>query len=405
METSTYESKLSVERIWIAILVILGHLGVGLNVFSVSPILLESINDLDVSHGSAGLLISLPPLAAAVFGIPGGLVAVKLGQFRAFALGLLLMGAVSLSFILSDFISLLTLRLLYGVGAALILTVVGPILIQWFNSKQLLIVNSLNAAMMTIGIGISVSLGAKVSDYIGWQLSLSVLGVIPLLTLLIWIWKGNSQSSLDPDQRLPKPSEIISLIKRKAILLLLAADAGVMFQYTALSGWLPTVYTQDHGMNVQIAGLSASFLPLAGIIGVFLGGFLPLKLGSARTYLLIAGILVVIGGPATYLVENQLLISISLAIVGIGSWLYLPTLLSETMRAALFIKKDVAIVWGVMLTFTGGGMFISPVLVGYIHDISGSFTTGLIMCSVPASLLVLAGLLSSPTKNSNSTTI
>ena len=397
METSTYESKLSVERIWIAILVILGHLGVGLNVFSVSPVLLEIINDLDVTHGSAGLLISLPPLAAAVFGIPGGLVAVKLGQFRAFALGLLLMGAVSLSFILSDFISLLTLRLLYGVGAALILTVVGPILIQWFNSKQLLIVNSLNAAMMTIGIGISVSLGAKISDYIGWQLSLSVLGVIPLLTLLIWIWKGNSQSSLDPDQRLPKPSEIISLIKRKAILLLLAADAGVMFQYTALSGWLPTVYTQDHGMNVQIAGLSASFLPLAGIIGVFLGGFLPLKLGSARTYLLI--------GPATYLVENQLLISISLAIVGIGSWLYLPTLLSETMRAALFIKKDVAIVWGVMLTFTGGGMFLSPVLVGYIHDISGSFTTGLIMCSIPASLLVLAGLLSSPTKNSNSTTI
>ena len=112
METSTYESKLSVERIWIAILVILGHLGVGLNVFSVSPILLEIINDLDVSHGSAGLLISLPPLAAAVFGIPGGLVAVKLGQFRAFALGLLLMGAVSLSFILSDFMSLLTLRLL-----------------------------------------------------------------------------------------------------------------------------------------------------------------------------------------------------------------------------------------------------------------------------------------------------
>ncbi|GIS83388.1 MAG: hypothetical protein CM1200mP15_20200 [Dehalococcoidia bacterium] len=279
METSTYESKLSVERIWIAILVILGHLGVGLNVFSVSPILLEIINDLDVSHGSAGLLISLPPLAAAVFGIPGGLVAVKLGQFRAFALGLLLMGAVSLSFILSDFISLLTLRLLYGVGAALILTVVGPILIQWFNSKQLLIVNSLNAAMMTIGIGISVSLGAKVSDYIGWQLSLSVLGVIPLLTLLIWIWKGNSQSSLDPDQRLPKPSEIISLIKRKAILLLLAADAGVMFQYTALSGWLPTVYTQDHGMNVQIAGLSASFLPLAGIIGCFPGRFSTTKIG------------------------------------------------------------------------------------------------------------------------------
>ena len=165
-----------------------------------------------------------------------------------------------------------------------------------------------------------------------------------------------------------------------------------MFQYTALSGWLPTVYTQDHGMNVQTAGLSASFLPLAGIIGVFLGGFLPLRIGSARIYLIIAGILVTIGGPATYLFESHWLIWISLTIVGIGSWLYLPTLLSETMRAALFIKKDVAIVWGALLTFTGAGMFISPVLVGYVHDISGSFVTGLIICSIPASLLLIAGL-------------
>ena len=139
MQISNPNSNLSGQRVWIAILVISGHLAVGINVFSVSPILVEIINDLDVSHGSAGLLISLPPLAAAFFGIPGGLVAVKLGQFRAFSLGLLLMGAVSLSFMLSGFVPLLMLRLLYGVGAAIILTVAGPILIQWFNSKQLLI--------------------------------------------------------------------------------------------------------------------------------------------------------------------------------------------------------------------------------------------------------------------------
>ncbi len=398
MQISNPNSNLSGQRVWIAILVISGHLAVGINVFSVSPILVEIINDLDVSHGSAGLLISLPPLAAAFFGIPGGLVAVKLGQFRAFSLGLLLMGAVSLSFMLSGFVPLLMLRLLYGVGAAIILTVAGPILIQWFNSKQLLIVNSLNAAMMTTGIGISVLFGAKIADHISWQLSLSVLGIIPLFTLFIWIWKGHCQAISDSDQRLPKPSEIVRLIKRKAIMLLLAADAGVMFQYTALSGWLPTVYTQDHGMNVQLAGLSASLLPLAGIIGVFLGGFLPLKIGDARLYLVTAGILVALGGPATYLSQNHWITWVSLVTLGIGSWLYLPTLLSETMRASLFIPKDVAIVWGVMLTLTGLGMFISPVLVGHIHDISGNFITGLIICSLPAPLLLISGLFSDPAK-------
>ena len=88
----------------------------GINVFSISPILPEIIQDLDLNRSKAGLLVSLPLLIAACFGLLGGVLAIKLGGFRAFTIGWFLMGAVTFSAILTSFIPLISLRLLYGIG-------------------------------------------------------------------------------------------------------------------------------------------------------------------------------------------------------------------------------------------------------------------------------------------------
>jgi membrane protein CcdC involved in cytochrome C biogenesis len=66
--------------------------------------------------------------------------------------------------------------------------------------------------------------------------------------------------------------------------------------------------------------------------------------------------------------------------------------MAETMKAARFIEKDVAIVWGTLLTSTGTGMFVAPILVGYIHDVFETFMPGFIICSIASSLMLIAGL-------------
>ena len=80
-------------------------------------------------------------------------------------------------------------------------------------------------------------------------------------------------------------------------------------------------------------------------------------------------------------------------ILGIGSWLYVPTLLTLPMQMAGMTPETVAVVWGSLLTFSGLAMFLSPILVGALRDISGSFYTGFAICSAASWALLAAGFL------------
>lgn len=364
----------------------------GINVFSISPILPEIIQDLDLNRSNAGLLVSLPLLIAACFGLLGGILAIKLGGFRAFTLGWFLMGAITCSAILTSFIPLISLRLLYGIGTGLILTSTGSILIQWFKGREIIIMNALNTATLSLGIASSVSLTAPLTEVFGWNLVISSYGILGLVGGIVWVILGKPNSPKDTLSPSPPLRIIKDTLSNRAILLLLAADAGVLFQYTALSGWLPTFFTEIRSMNTTQSGFATSLLPLVGVISVLLGGVLPLKIGTPRFYLILPGILILLGGPACYLSGNPVIIYSALILVGVGSWLYVPTLLSQTMRLANMAPDKVSVIWGSLITFSGLSMFISPVLVGIIRDASGSFLGGFIICSIVSSTLLISGI-------------
>ena len=338
------------------------------------------------------MLVSLPLLIAACFGLLGGVLAIKLGGFRAFTIGWFLMGAITFSAILTSFIPLISLRLLYGIGTGLILTTTGPILIQWFKGREIIIMNALNTATLSLGIASSVSLTAPLTGVFEWNLAISSYGILGLVGGLFWVMLGKPHSPKDTMSPSPPLRIIKDTLSNRAILLLLAADAGVLFQYTALSGWLPTFFTEIRSMNTTQSGFATSLLPLVGVIAVLLGGVLPLKIGTPRMYLILPGIMIVVGGPAGYLFGNPIIIYSALILVGVGSWLYVPTLLSETMRLANMAPNKVSVIWGSLITFSGLSMFISPVLVGIIRDTSGSFLAGFIICSIASSTLLISGI-------------
>ena len=55
--------------------------------------------------------------------------------------------------------------------------------------------------------------------------------------------------------------------------------------------------------------------------------------------------------------------------------------------------ERVAVVWGSLLTFYGLAMFVSPLLVGELRDISGSIIPGLAIATAASWALLLAGIL------------
>ena len=54
--------------------------------------------------------------------------------------------------------------------------------------------------------------------------------------------------------------------------------------------------------------------------------------------------------------------------------------------------EKVAVVWGFMITSGSIGMFLSPLVVGGVRDISGSFLPGFIICAAAAWSLIAAGI-------------
>ena len=100
---------------------------------------------------------------AALFGLPGGIMTMRLGVRRTYSIAWLAMGLLTLSPLSPNFPILLTLRLLYGLGIAMMVTATGPLLLQWFRPKEVLVMNGLTMATMSLGIFLSLSTAVPIA--------------------------------------------------------------------------------------------------------------------------------------------------------------------------------------------------------------------------------------------------
>ena len=392
-----------------AVMTLAAHLAAGLNLFALSPLLPLAINHYGISHGAAGMLVSLPMLVGAAIGLPGGKVIARLGVKRSYMLAWIALALLALAPIAPNFYVLLILRLTYGVGLALMLVATGPLVMQWFRPKEMLVINSLNTALMSGGIAASTAMAVPLADLLGWKMTLAVLSAPGIVGAIFWPFAPKDRNT-NAERPGISVREVISVLRMRTVALLVIADAGIFIQYTALLTWMPTFFEEVRGFSLEQGGFIVSALSLVGIFAVLAGGAVPLlfetfrsKLavfGSAgdivfsyRGILVSSGILAVLGGLGTFLFAGQLGIYVSVVVLGIGSWFYVPALLTIPMRLAGATPERVAAVWGSYMTFSGLGMFIFPILVGWLYNASGSYYPGFIICAVASWALLIAGVL------------
>lgn len=380
-------------RFVIAAILLAGHLSVGLNIFTVSPLLPLAIDDYEISRAAAGLMVALPLLVGAVLGLPSGILIAHIGLKRAFIIGWVSVTLLSLSGFAPNFITLLLLRSAVGLGFAFILTATGPLLMQWFRPKEVTVMNALTTAALSLGIALSVTTAAPLAKVMDWQMALAVFALPGLAGLVAWIIFGRESGGRKMTGKGISLSEVGTVLRNRPVVLLLAADAGILVQYTAFTGWLPTFYNEDRGISLSQAGFITGMLPLVGVFAVLAGGAVAMWVASPRTLFAASGVLAGLGGLGTFLFSEPAFIYPSVIVMGVGSWLYVPTLLTLPMQMTGMTPERVAVVWGSFLTFSGFAMFVAPVFVGALRDISGSFFPGLAIAATASWALLLAGLL------------
>ncbi len=376
-----------------AAMVLAGHLSVGLNVFPVSPLIPLVIDDYGINRTAAGLLVSLPLLVAAGLGLPSGILIARVGLRRAFTIGWAAVALISFSDLAPNFITLLVLRSVVGLGFAFILTATGPLLMQWFRPKEVLVMNALTTAALSLGIALSVVTAAPLAEVMPWQRVLTVFALPGIVGLVVWLALGRTSGSGQRAGGDISLREVGAVLRNRSVVLLLAADAGILVQYAAFTGWLPTFYNENRGISLSQAGFITGMLPLVGVFAVLAGGAVALRVASPKFLFAASGLMAGLGGLGAFLIPEIGGIYPAVVILGIGSWLYVPTLLTLPMQMAGVTPERVAVVWGSLLTFSGFAMFLSPILVGGLRDLSGSFVPGLAVCAAASWTLFLAGVL------------
>ena len=376
-----------------AALVLAGHLSVGLNVFAASPLLPLAIDDYDVNRATAGLLVALPLLVAAALGLPSGVLIARIGLRRAFIIGWTAVALVSLSGWAPNFTALVLLRSATGLGFAFILTATGPLLMQWFRPKEVTVMNALTTAALSLGIALSVATAAPLAELMDWQMALTIYALPGIAGLLAWLVLGRVSGGTPMTGAGISLREVWAVLRNRTVVILLAADAGILIQYAAFTGWLPTFYNEDRGISLSQAGFITGMLPLVGVFAVLAGGVIALRVASPRVLFAGSGVLAGLGGLGAFLLPGPALIYPAVVILGIGSWLYVPRLLTLPMEMYDMTPERVAVVWGSFLTFSGFAMFVSPIFVGGLRDLSGSFIPGLAIASAASWALLVAGFL------------
>ncbi len=369
---------------------------VGLMWVAPGPLFLMIMQDYGVDRATVSWLTSTVSLIMGVCAIPAGIMASRIGLRKTFAIGVFLMASGALTPFCSSIIQLLATRIIFAIGAAMAFPTIGGLVMQWFSGKEIPLINGLNMSITSAGNSIALFTAVLIANAFGWKAPLTVYGAVALVSALAWLILGKEHKgrATKPEaEDAPPPMSMGAVLRQRNTLLLGLTMTGPFILFMAISSWLPIYFNEVFGMPLSQASSITGLFPMFGIIGCILGGLLPMWTGLRKPFLVIPGILLGFAGLGTFLVNNLIIIYISVALLGICELIFMPVIFTICMElpgttprvAALTIAATLAI--GNVCGFTG------PLIVGFLTDITGSYLPGLVVCSVLSWSLLIGGLL------------
>jgi MFS family permease len=374
-------------------LISLLNFSIGLSFYAISPLLPLVIDDYSISRTSASLLVGLVIFVQAGLSIPCGIIAARLDKKLILGIGALLSSSLVLTFLAKGFGILLALRVVYGIGMALIWPVTGPLVMQWFSPRERPLWNSISMGATGAGMAVSMFVAAPLAGALGWRNALSLLSVTALVGTVVWFVFGRARGERRDVIRAISLREIRSTVFSRLTLLMSMVDSSCYALYAAVTSWLPTFYNEALGLSLTRVGFIAGLLPFAGLFGVLAGGALAVRFQRRKPLLIVPGVMLGLSALGSFLPSNVALIYPSVFMLGFMAWFWSPILFSIPMELPGATPEKVAMVWGTVGTFASVMGSISPLTVGAIRDTTGSYVPGFLVWSAFSILFLVAVLL------------
>lgn len=387
------DSAPSPYRFLIESLLFAGYFVFGLSWIGYSPFLHEFQTEYALSHSQAGLLISSVSFAKIFVPFVAGGLAARLGVHRALLLGMVGICASLFTPFAPGYYSLLVSRFVFGIGGAIVVTLFGSAILQWFPPKERPLVNGINGVAVNTGITLSLFLTVPLAERFGRTEALTSYALASVLLAAGWWIFGRDSGASAATGTAPASDRYSNVLRAKETWILAIGFAGPLSIYLVFNTWLPAFYHQVLGLTraqgAQITGL-ANFV---GIPAAIVGGILTRRAGARKPFIWGSGIVLSLSAFGLFLVQDLTWLTVSAVVFGVSLFLPAAPLTTLAMELPGMTPVRFGMVMGVFFGVSYIVAFFAPIITGALRDATGSFEPGFILFSAFCWTLVGAGLL------------
>ncbi|MBA0053672.1 MFS transporter [Streptomyces sp. AJS327] len=258
--------------------------------YVIAGILPELANDLGVTEGEAGQLVTVFSVTVALAAPVAAVALARAPRRHLFAVALLVFVAANAAAASTpSFAVLMVLRIVAAFAAASTTPAIFAFAARHAPAEKVGRYIAVVALGVTGSIAAGVPVGTWVGSAFGWRATftaMAVAGALVLLAVFVTLPRQNG-----PDET-PVLREQLRILGRRPILLGLLANCvlmtGSMMMLTYLAPYLAAATTA----GVEERALTFSLSGIAGIVGIWLGGIATDKWGADRTLLFGIGAIV-----------------------------------------------------------------------------------------------------------------
>lgn len=382
-------------RFVIEAILFLGYAAFGLSWIGVTPLIADIQPAFGISSAEFGLINTLVAISKTFAPLLTGLLAVKLGIRRTVLLGMLLIAFSILPPLATTFPVFLAGRLIFGLGGAVVVTLLGAVVMQWFPRDELPVVNAFNNIAVNSGITVALFVTVPIAARLGWRHTLLLYGCLNLLLAVSWALLGRDHdgSRTGSTAGAPRARSVryTDVWRMKETWLVTLCFAGPLALYLVYNTWLPKYYVTALGMSRAAASQFTGLFNLVGIPAAIGSGILTSRLGLRRPFLIVAGIFIGFAAFGMFLTSDPTLITVSAICLGICLFAGASPLVTTAMELPGMTPQHISLMMGTVFSLAYSVSALAPTLTGWLFDTTGSFTLGFSVWAAFSWVLLIGG--------------
>ncbi|MCE5099778.1 MFS transporter [Staphylococcus cohnii] len=358
---------------------------------SVGPVVDEIKHVMEINNSVAGILTTIPLIIFAIVSPLVSRVTSRITMSRTILYSTILLIIGLYLRVAGDFSLFIIGTLILGIAIAFG-NVVLPSYVKWYFPMQIGIATGIYSGTMNFTAGLGGGLSFPLSQTpLGFRLSLSFWIILGIIAIILWIPKARKGAKLEKqtiDETQVKQHKKVNIVKSKlAWMVALTMGFQSMVFYTVVA-WVPSILV-DRGVDPSTAGYLLMLNQFSQVPMTFSFPIIASKLKDQRILVVIITILF-LTGFGLFFTQSLVLLVIGMVIAGLAMGACFS--LCMTFFSIRARTSDGSI------SLSGFGQSvgyliaaIGPFLIGYLHDYTGNWISGIIALLLMSLLFFIFG--------------